>query len=113
MSYTYLLAQGEESSAASFSDIPVSVLSRLNLTAEKSSCNANATESCHDSLFGMMSEPSTANHGKDSLTLCAEGSPVRTSVQQEHESELTVIAAACGERCPESLAKYDPATHSW
>jgi site-specific DNA-cytosine methylase len=35
MSYTYLLEQGEESLAASYSDIPLSVLSKLNLTQEK------------------------------------------------------------------------------
>ena len=33
MSYTFLLEQGAESSAASFADIPAFVLSRLNLTS--------------------------------------------------------------------------------
>ena len=46
MSYTFLQEQGEESSAESFSDIPASVLSRLNLTAAASCSNASGTESC-------------------------------------------------------------------
>lgn len=54
MSYTYLQAQGEESSAECFSDIPASVLLRLNLTAEKCSCNDSATEYCHHSPSGTM-----------------------------------------------------------
>lgn len=49
MSYTYLQEQGEESLAESFADIPASVLSRLNLTAERSCCNGNETDSCRAS----------------------------------------------------------------
>jgi len=39
VSFTFLQEQGEESSAASFSDIPAYVLSRLNLTA--ATCYSN------------------------------------------------------------------------
>jgi hypothetical protein len=55
--------QEGESSVASFSDIPPFVLSRLNLTPEKSSCRDSGTESCPGSQSGMMCEPSTGGLG--------------------------------------------------
>jgi len=75
VSYTYLLEQGEESSAECFSDIPASVLSRLNLTAERSSCGGNEMESFPSSQSGMMCEPLTGNHGEGKLISYAEDSP--------------------------------------
>lgn len=78
----------EESLAASFSDIPPSVLSRLSLIAEKSCSSGNETESCQSSPSGMTSEPSTEPLGADSLTLFAEDSPVRTSASQGEAREL-------------------------
>ena len=54
-----------------FSDIPVSVLSKLNLTEEKSYCNGNETESCQGSQSGMTSEHSMVFHGKEKLTACS------------------------------------------
>lgn len=45
MSYTYLLESGEVSSAECYSDMPVSVLSRLSRSAERFCCKDNATES--------------------------------------------------------------------
>ena len=67
MSYTYLLEWGEESSAECFSNIPAYVLSRLNLTADRSYCSASETDVSPSSQSGMMSEPLTENHGVDSL----------------------------------------------
>ena len=67
MSYTYLLEWGEESSAECFSTIPAYVLSRLNLTADRSYCSASETDVSPSSQSGMMSEPLTENHGVDSL----------------------------------------------
>lgn len=72
MSYTYLLEQGEESSAECFSDIPQSVLSNLNLTAEKSYSKDNETASCQSSQSGMMSQPSTASLGAEKSMSSAE-----------------------------------------
>ena len=51
MSYTFLLEQGEESSAESFSAIPASVLSRLNLSAsgkhgDASACGPSSKPGC-------------------------------------------------------------------
>ena len=98
MSYTYLLDAGEESSAECFSDIPASVLSRLNLTGGKSCSKDSGTESCQGSQSGMMSEPSMASRGEGELTLLQEASPARTSALQATEKESTENTAAFGER---------------
>jgi hypothetical protein len=113
MSYTYLLEQGEESSAGCFSDIPQSVLSNLNLTAEKSYSKDNETASCQSSQFGMMSPPSTELRGEEKLMLSAEDSLAKTSQAQGGEQELMEKEVAYGNRWRESLAKYDPNTSSW
>jgi site-specific DNA-cytosine methylase len=78
MSYTYLQEQGEVSSAGCFSDIPQSVLLRLNLTAEKSYSKDNETESCQSSQFGTMLPPSTELLGEGKSMSSAEASRVRT-----------------------------------
>jgi hypothetical protein len=113
MSYTYLLEQGEESSAESFSAIPASVLSRLNLTAEKSCCNGSETESCRSSQSGMISEPSTENLGAGKLTLSAEAFPARTSASPVLEKESPESDPDYGQKWPEWLARFDPNTSSW
>lgn len=113
MSYTYLLEQGEESSAESFADIPASVLSRSRSILEKSCCNGSGTESCHDSQSGTTYAPSTADHGAEELTSCAAASRVRTSAPQEKEPASKVNGLDCGEKWPESLAKYDRNTSLW
>jgi hypothetical protein len=114
MSYTFLLDAEEESSAECFSDIPASVLSRLNLTAAKCSCNGNETESCQCSQSGMMSEPLMGSHGEERLMFSAGGSPVRTSVlETKMQKEFTVQGADYGAKWPESFARLDRASHSW
>jgi len=65
MSYTYLLESGEESSVDTFSDIPLYVLSRLNLTAERFSSNGNETASYLSSQSGTMSPPLTEGRGEE------------------------------------------------
>jgi hypothetical protein len=112
MSYTFLQEQGEESSAECFSDIEPFVRSRLNLTAEKSSCNDSETESCLGSRSGTMCEPSTESRGEALQTLCAEGSRARTSAQQGKAQVSQVSVADCGLSLPGSLAKYDRDSHS-
>ena len=82
MSYTYLQEQGAVSSAASFSDIPQSVLSRLNLTAEKYYTKDNETASCQSSQSGMMSPHSTGSLGAEKLISFAEDSLAKTSQAQ-------------------------------
>ena len=114
MSYIFLQEQGEESSAASFSDIPAYVLSRLNLTANKSYSNDNGTESCQSSLSGMMSEHSTESRGEGLPMSSVADFPVKTLAQQTSmQSESREGAADCGEKWPEWLAKYNLITCSW
>jgi hypothetical protein len=113
MSYTYLQEQGEASSAECFSDIPAYVLSRLNLIAEKSCCNASGTASCPSSQFGTMCEPLTENRGGESLMSCAEDSHVKIFQRQETGQALTENEAGYGPQCPGSLARFDPVSRSW
>lgn len=113
MSYTCLQEQGEVSSVGCFSDIPQSVLSNLNLTAEKSYSNGNETESCQSSQSGMMSAPSTELRGEEKLMSSAGDSHAKTSQAQEEEQELMGKEAAYGNRWRESLVRYDLDTHSW
>ena len=114
MSYTFLVASGEESWAASFSDIPASVLSRLNLTEEKSCSNGNEMESCQDSPSGTTLQPSMANHGVEKSISCAEGFPVRTSASPPtQKQELPAREVDSGLKCHEWFAKLDPVSFSW
>ena len=113
MSYTYLQESGEESSAASFSDIEQSVLLNLNLTADESYSKGNETESCQSSRSGTMSPPSTANLGAEKSMLFAEDSHAKTSQQQEKELVSQENEADSGQKWPESLAKYNQDSRSW
>ena len=82
MSYTYLLEPEEEYSAECFSDIPVSVLSKLNLTQEKYCSKDSETESFQSSQYGMTSALSTENLGEDQLMLFVEDLRARWSWKQ-------------------------------
>lgn len=113
MSYTYLRAQGEASSAASFADIKPFAPSRSNRTAAKSCCNANATAFCHGSLFGTMCAPSTARHGAAKSTSSAAASHAKTSPSPERVRASLASAAACGGSSRASLAKYDHVSCLW
>ncbi len=114
MSYTFLQEQGEESSADTFSDIPQSVLSKLNLTAAKSYCKDSETESCQSSQSGTMSAHLTENLGEEKWMLSAEDSPAKTLVLQEqtvisteNREDYKAVAAAFGVRCAELLTKFN------
>lgn len=114
MSYTYLQEQGEESSAASFSDIPPSVLSNSNHTGGRCSFSASETESCHDFPSGTTCRPLTVNRGADGLMPSAVDSHAKTSQPvHQHTQGWTESEAAYGERCIEWFAKFDPASSSW
>jgi len=113
MSYTYLQEQGEESSAASFSDIPQSVLSRLNLTAEKSYFKDNETASCQSSQSGTMSPPSTELRGGEKSMSSAEDFPAKTLALPGKVTDSTVNEVDCGEKWPESFATWHPDSFSW
>src|SRR5574343_368116 len=113
MSYTFLQEQGAESSAACFSDIPASVLLRLNLTAAKCSCNDSVTDACPGSPSGMTLRRSTGDRGPGSLTWYAVDSPVRTYLPPEKDKASVVNALYCGPSSPGSLAKFNPALYGW
>ena len=113
MSYTYLLEQGEESSAAYFSDIPPFVLSRLNLTAEKSCSKGSETESCQSSQFGMMSQPSMELIGEEKSMSSAGDSHAPTFHVPVKARESKVKKADSGQKWHESLAKYNHDSRSW
>jgi hypothetical protein len=113
MSYTFLLDAVAESSAESFSDIPASVLSRLNLTAERFCSKDSETEYCHASPSGMTCEHLTANHGEEKSMLSAADSPVRTSVLPVQGLESKDQEVDSGEKWPEPFGKLDRATSSW
>jgi len=117
MSYTYLLEQGEESSAECFSDIPQSVLLNLNLTAEKSCSKDNETESYPSSQSGMMLKPSTELHGEEKLMSYAEDSLAQISQTEIKKKAGSRGCKETGEvfglKCLELFAKYDPSLCSW
>ncbi len=113
MSYTFLLESGEESSTECYSDIPAYVLSKLSLTAEKYSCNANATESCQNSQSGTTCGLSTGDRGAEKSTASAEVSPVKTSRQQAKARASTEREAGYGASSRVLLARYDRDTRSW
>ena len=113
MSYTYLQEQGEESSVASFSDIPQFVLSRLNLTAGKSYCNGSATESCRASQSGMTCGPLMGNLGAEKSMSCAEGSPAKTLAAEDSVKESQGKEADYGRIKRESLARWNHHLRSW
>lgn len=113
MSYTYLLESGEESSAECFSDIPVFALSKLSLSAEKSSYNGNATESYQNSQSGTTCGLSTGDRGAEKSIASAEASPAKTSRRQAKERASTEREAGYGASSLVLLAKYDRDTRSW
>jgi len=106
MSYIYLQEQGEVSSVDNFSDIPLSVLSKLRSTQDKSCCNDNETECCLNSLSGTMSAPLTESPGEEQLMLFAEDSPAKTSVQQEREPVSEETVRDYGKNMQELLTRY-------
>lgn len=113
MSYTFLRESGEESSAECFSGIPVFALSKLSLSAEKSSYNGNATESYQNSQSGTTYGLSTGDLGAGKSIASAEVSPAKTSRRQAKERASTEREAGYGASSLVLLARYDRYTRSW
>ena len=113
MSYIYLAESGAESSAECFSEIPVFVLSRLNLIVEESSYKDNETEFCQSFQSGATCEHLTVNRGAGKLTSFAEDFPARTYLARARAQESKEREADYGLNLQESLAKFDPDTHLW
>ena len=113
MSYTFLLAQGEESSVESFSDMLRFAPWRSSLIADKSSCSGSGMGSCRGSQYGMMSALSTGDLGGELRMSSAVDSPARTSASPEAVQGSPEKEAGCGRKWPVSLARFDRATLSW
>jgi hypothetical protein len=113
MSYTYLLEREGESWEECSSDTPQFALWKLNLTAEKSYSKDNETASCQSSQSGMMSPHSTELRGEERSMSSRGVFPVKTSQAREEEPGSQESEADFGQKWPESLAKFDPNTHSW
>jgi hypothetical protein len=113
MSYTYSQDAGEESSAASFSDITLFAPLKSNLTAAACSCNGSGTACCHDSQSGTTCEPSMGDLGGDGLMSSAVGFPARTSALLEEGQESKASEADCGEKWLESFATFNRDSSSW
>jgi hypothetical protein len=113
MSYIYLQEQGAESSAECFSDISQYVQSKLHRIVGKSSCNGNEMGSSPGFLSGMMCEPLTVLPGEELPMLSAVVSHAKTLALQGPGMGLTGKGVDSGEKCQESLARFDPNTFSW
>jgi hypothetical protein len=114
MSYTFLLEQGEVSSAECFSDIPASVLSNsMSIDGEHCS-NGSGTESSSGFQSGMTFGHSTDARGEEVLMSSAEDSRAKTSAPQTaKERALMESGLAFGEKCSGWFAKWDHLTSSW
>lgn len=113
MSYTYLQGLGEESSAATFSDIPASVLSSGIPTPGESYSKGSGTTCYRASQSGMMFRHSTASRGKGASMSLRVVSRVRTYPRLARAPESTAPNRECGDTWPASLARYDRDSCSW
>jgi len=114
--YTYLPGLEEESLEECSSVTPQLQQSKSSHTAKKCSGQGSETESCQSSQFTETSENSTASHGEAQLTLFAEDSRAKTSLQRVKEQELPESVLDFGKSMRESLEKFGldlslPKTH--
>lgn len=115
MSYTFLLEQGEESSAECFSGIPAYALSNGTSTPAKSFLQDSGMDACPDFQSGTTFKPLTDTHGADASMSCAVDSHVRTYPRQVAQIGKAWLEseADCGMKWQEYAGKYDPGTSSW
>ena len=114
--YTYLPGLEEESLEECSSVTHQSQQSKSNHTAKRCLKQDSETESCQTSRFTETSENSTASHGEAQLTLFAEDSRAKTSLQRVKEQELPESVLDFGKSMRESLEKFGldlslPKTH--
>ena len=114
MSYTFLLGPGEASSADSFLAMSACAPSSWKSTLGVCYSSDSGTDCCHGSPCGTMCGPSTEDHGADTLTSCAAGSPARTAHQEaQQELESTESEAGCGLNLRGSFAKLSQTGCLW
>ena len=114
---TYSQEPVEVSSQTYCWDTDPCALLKSNPIVERYYSNANRTESCHDSQSGTMSAPLTEPSGEEKSTSSQEDSLVPTSLHHQQCIgeclDLMAMPVGCGLKWQESLAKYDPVSHSW
>ena len=113
MSYTFLRASGEVSSAECYSDIPAFARSKSSRSVERFCSKNNATESYPASRFGTTCGLSTGDRGAEKSIAFAEASPAKTSQRQAKARASTEREAGCGASSRVLLAKFDRNTRSW
>lgn len=113
MSWHYLPELAAEYSVGICSDGDASAQLNTTSTQEASCSQDNATDVCHDSQSGTMSEHSTGNHGEAWLMLYQAGFHAKTSPQPEKEQESKEPEAGYGRKWLELSVKYDRNSHLW
>ena len=113
MSWLFSQALVEEYSAGtSLAGEPLSQLSVMP-TPHKFWCNGKTMEPCDLSRFGLTSQVLTEGHGRAVLMWFRAAFPARALVQLDLGLGLMTPEAGYGEKCAESLAKFDPLSYSW
>ena len=87
--------------------------SRSTSTADECLTAGRTTESSPRSRSGTIYGPSTGDPGLDSWMWSLAASRARTSRAPAAGPGSTANGPASGEKWPESLARYDPASRSW
>lgn len=113
MSWSYSPGLVAEFLEANYSDTEQSALLNMTPTPDQYYSHGKPTEHSRTSRFGMTCEPLTDDRGEELLTWFRAGFPVRTSVLQEKERDLTENGQDCGEKWRGWSAKYDQDTCSW
>ena len=113
MSYTYLQDAGEESSAASFSDITLFAPLKSNPTAARYYSKDSAKESCHDFQYGTMFGPLMESLGEIASKWCAAVFPALIYPKSSKTPKgLTETQAGFGTKWQELPMKCDQNTFS-
>ena len=113
MSWHYLQEPAEEFSVDTYLDGIRSARLKLKNTPARYSSPDSVTASSQPSPFGTMSAPSTADRGEALSMLSPAAFLVKISAPQAVEPESPANAPACGGRCLESFARFDPVSRSW
>jgi hypothetical protein len=113
MSWLFSQALVAEYSAASCSDGAPSVPSNTTPTPQAFLWRDKTTDAWSRFPSGLTCEPLTDDRGEELLTWFREGFLAKTLVRPAKEPVSTAREAECGERWPESSAKFDQATFSW
>lgn len=113
MSWLFSQALAAEYWAANCSDGAAWPPLNSTLTPQAYLCNGKMTDFSRPSRFGMTFAPLTDGHGAALLTWYRAGFPAKTSAPPAKAPASTGNAADYGLNSLASLARYDPASHSW